>query len=380
MAPPRPPPYLSPEIVEEILLRVSPEDPAGLVRAYLACKPWRRFLCDPAFRRRYLAFHQRTPPLLGFLHNRWRDTRGDGDDSVVPGFFATTTPSPFPKQAFDGCASRWCVVDCRHGRVLFGASSDMCLLLVVWDPTTGKRKWLPTPPTCFCWSYAAAVLCALHGHGCDHLECCSGPFFVVLVESGVGSSVRVHLYSSEAGSWNTSPDHVSGFNVNSNRSALIGNDIYFVSAFGSRDKILRYNLGNNHLSFLQAPAADKISGGCFLVPMEDGLLGLGTILGGTKLCLWLRNVDPDVVAEAGWVQCRTIELQKLIPISTYDLEVVGSADDFGIIFVATVSGVFAIDLKSSRARKVGDTMKCFKIFPFMTFYTPDSRYCASTNM
>jgi hypothetical protein len=101
------------------------------------------------------------------------------------------------------------------------------------------------------------------------------------------------LYSSEAGSWNTSPDHVSGFNVNSNRSALIGNDIYFVSAFGSRDKILRYNLGNNHLSFLQAPAADKISGGCFLVPMEDGLLGLGTILGGTKLCLWLRNVDPE---------------------------------------------------------------------------------------
>ncbi|KAG0541488.1 hypothetical protein BDA96_02G020800 [Sorghum bicolor] len=378
MAGPRLPPYLTPELVEEILLRVSPEDPAILVRASLACKPWRRLLCDPAFRRRYLAFHRRTPPLLGFLHYRWRVARGEGADGVVvPGFVATTTPSPFPKQAFDGCAASWSVVDCRHGRVLFEASrDDVCLVLVVWEPATGKRKWLPKLPT-RCSRYTVAVLCALHGHGCDHLECCGGAFFAVLVQSGViGRSVRVHLYSSEAGSWSTSPDLLSGFVVDSNWSTIIGNDIYFVSTFGSWDQILRYSLGNNRICFLQAPAADKFLGHFFLVPMEDGSLGFGTIGATRRLCLWSRNVDPDVVAEAGWVHRRTIDIElcKSIPISVmYDVQVVGSADDFGIIFVATVDGVFTIDLKSSRAKKVGETMACFKIFPFMTFYTPDSR-------
>ncbi|OQU88374.1 hypothetical protein SORBI_3002G019750 [Sorghum bicolor] len=332
MAGPRLPPYLTPELVEEILLRVSPEDPAILVRASLACKPWRRLLCDPAFRRRYLAFHRRTPPLLGFLHYRWRVARASRD--------------------------------------------DVCLVLVVWEPATGKRKWLPKLPT-RCSRYTVAVLCALHGHGCDHLECCGGAFFAVLVQSGViGRSVRVHLYSSEAGSWSTSPDLLSGFVVDSNWSTIIGNDIYFVSTFGSWDQILRYSLGNNRICFLQAPAADKFLGHFFLVPMEDGSLGFGTIGATRRLCLWSRNVDPDVVAEAGWVHRRTIDIElcKSIPISVmYDVQVVGSADDFGIIFVATVDGVFTIDLKSSRAKKVGETMACFKIFPFMTFYTPDSR-------
>ncbi|PVH63386.1 hypothetical protein PAHAL_2G018200 [Panicum hallii] len=65
MAPP--PPELMPELVGEILLRLPPEEPANLLRAALVCKPWLRTLCDPAFRRRYGAFH-RTPPLLGLLH------------------------------------------------------------------------------------------------------------------------------------------------------------------------------------------------------------------------------------------------------------------------------------------------------------------------
>ncbi|CAL5034376.1 unnamed protein product [Urochloa decumbens] len=42
--PPRPPPALVDELVEEILLRIPPDDPAGLVRATLACKRWRRIV------------------------------------------------------------------------------------------------------------------------------------------------------------------------------------------------------------------------------------------------------------------------------------------------------------------------------------------------
>ncbi|CAM0146807.1 unnamed protein product [Urochloa decumbens] len=54
---------LLPELVEEILLRVPPDEPAHLVRAALVCKPWCHILSD----RRYRSFH-RSPPLLDRLH------------------------------------------------------------------------------------------------------------------------------------------------------------------------------------------------------------------------------------------------------------------------------------------------------------------------
>lgn len=48
-----------PKLIGEILVRFPPDDLACLVRASLVCKPWRRLLCDRAFRRRYLAFQFR---------------------------------------------------------------------------------------------------------------------------------------------------------------------------------------------------------------------------------------------------------------------------------------------------------------------------------
>uniref|UniRef100_A0A0A8ZJA3 F-box domain-containing protein n=1 Tax=Arundo donax TaxID=35708 RepID=A0A0A8ZJA3_ARUDO len=54
------------DLVGEIFLRLSPDDPAFLLRASLVCKRWRRILADPAFHRRHRELH-RTPPVLGFL-------------------------------------------------------------------------------------------------------------------------------------------------------------------------------------------------------------------------------------------------------------------------------------------------------------------------
>ncbi|CAN6196783.1 unnamed protein product [Urochloa humidicola] len=47
---------------------VLPSDPASLIRASAVCKSWLRTLIDPAFLRRYRAFHG-MPLVLGFLHN-----------------------------------------------------------------------------------------------------------------------------------------------------------------------------------------------------------------------------------------------------------------------------------------------------------------------
>lgn len=54
----RAPPELVDDLVGEILLRVKPGQPECLVRASLVCKLWRRLIADPAFRRRYRAFHR----------------------------------------------------------------------------------------------------------------------------------------------------------------------------------------------------------------------------------------------------------------------------------------------------------------------------------
>ncbi|GJN10414.1 hypothetical protein PR202_ga28505 [Eleusine coracana subsp. coracana] len=103
------PPELIDDATAEIFLRLSPDDPACLVRAAFVCKRWRRILSDPAFPRRYREFH-RTPPLLGFLRNRFdRDPR--------PQFVPTADASPFSSPEFD--CKQWWTLDCRHGRVLF---------------------------------------------------------------------------------------------------------------------------------------------------------------------------------------------------------------------------------------------------------------------
>ncbi|CAL4900151.1 unnamed protein product [Urochloa decumbens] len=54
----RAPPELVDDLIGEILLRLKPGEPGCLVRASLVCKPWRRLVSDPAFRRRYRAFHR----------------------------------------------------------------------------------------------------------------------------------------------------------------------------------------------------------------------------------------------------------------------------------------------------------------------------------
>ncbi|XP_039793604.1 uncharacterized protein LOC120659499 [Panicum virgatum] len=259
-----PPPELMPELVEEILLRVPPDVPACLARAALVSKPWRCLLSDPAFRRRYRAFH-RAPPLLGFIHGYFAASA-----RKVPLFVPAVTPSPFPQRALRADFAGWCVLDCRHGRVLFGIPGEG-LNLVVWDPTTGKRQGLPEPPVRR-QAYNAAVLCAVRG--CDHLDSHSGPFFVVLVGDGNGATGS-HLYSSEAGAWNASADLGSISFAKRKPSALVGDDLYFVLAPG--DIILKYNLGKNCLSIIHPPEAPGKHGDILLVPMEDGSLGLARL-------------------------------------------------------------------------------------------------------
>ncbi|KAK3140835.1 hypothetical protein QOZ80_5AG0406490 [Eleusine coracana subsp. coracana] len=177
MAPPPPPPELMEDAVGEILLCLPPDDPALLLRASLVCKPWRRLLTDPAFLRRYHAFHQ-TPPLLGFLRNA---------DDYIARFVPTASFLPqTPDHRY-----------CRHGRVLLYVHGRD---YIVWDPITGDEQHVPDADIPLSY-FNAAVMCAA-GAGCDHRDCHGGPFLVALVGTDEHEWVTyASLYSSESGEW-----------------------------------------------------------------------------------------------------------------------------------------------------------------------------------
>ncbi|TVU01199.1 hypothetical protein EJB05_53358, partial [Eragrostis curvula] len=89
LPPSPPPPVLMEELVEEVLLRVPPDDPATLVRAALVCKPWCRLVSGRGFRHRFRELH-RTPPMLGFCYI----TYDEDEDEEISRFALTTSFTP----------------------------------------------------------------------------------------------------------------------------------------------------------------------------------------------------------------------------------------------------------------------------------------------
>jgi hypothetical protein len=137
----RAPPALPDELVEEVLLRFPPDDPARLVRAALVCKRWARLVSARAFRRRFRDFHlqRRGAPMLGFFHNAHAP---DLIEAISASFVRTSASCP-PLDAQRG----WLALDARGGRVLLHPVGDFAQLLYdrddaayagirlsVWDP------------------------------------------------------------------------------------------------------------------------------------------------------------------------------------------------------------------------------------------------------
>ncbi|XP_037443935.1 uncharacterized protein LOC119312312 isoform X7 [Triticum dicoccoides] len=350
---PPPPPVLMEELLEEVFFRLPPDEPAWLVRASVACKPWRRILADRGFRRRYREFH-RTPPVLGFFEK--------GGARLVP------VASLFPAQADH---PDWHVMDCRHGRALFayiGKTDD----LIVLDPMTGHQRRVPSPSNNLI-GFTAAVLCA--AQGCDHHGCQDGHFLVAVVCPKKLEEITLGwLYSSETDLWTEFASvHRPNANYFSNMDApgvLVGDALYF-----NIDGVIECQLGTLSLSTLEKP----IDGNGTLMMAEDGRLGYAAVVDVTDLTLWSREAGPE--GAMGWTKLRVIDLKTLLPdgalfITTQygisrsprSLMISGIAEGTQVIFVSTWVGSYMADLKSGRARMVSRPGR--KVFPYMRFYLP----------
>ncbi|XP_020196272.1 uncharacterized protein [Aegilops tauschii subsp. strangulata] len=353
---PPPPATLPDELLEEILLRLPPEDPGCLFRASLVCKPWRSRLTGTAFSRLYREFH-RTPPLLGFFEN---------DETVLCYFSPLSPTSPF-FPVHPGKCSLF-VLDSRHGLVLsntIGPSGEP-LCLIVWD-LVGHRQWRLSLPDFVDWptfpDCAAAVLCA--ADGCDHLNCPGDPFRVVYVGTDDDGVAQACVYSSESCAWSpvTSCEHPElPLHVRLSRpNALVGDAVYFLCT--QETVVLRYDLFSQELSMIHWPAMHKWKCSYILMRMEDDMLGCA-YLQESRLELWSMEADTDGAVK--WATRRVVDLQNLLP--STPRYVISCTDGFRVFFVQTDLGTFTVELNSGRVKKVSSSSE---VIPYTRFYTPD---------
>ncbi|CAL5032092.1 unnamed protein product [Urochloa decumbens] len=375
------------DLIPGILVRLAPDDPAGVIRASAVCKSWRRILADPAFSARYRALHP-AASTLGFIHN-------PSDNLQISRFVPT---SPFrPSPAADHHTRH--AHDCRHGRVLFydyDSRRPTNNGFAVWDPISGDlmRSFRPSTEA---WTQQA-VLCAAAADGCDHRGCCGGPFIVAAVAMGFddddetegkSSTAQAEFYSSETGEWgmHVYTDVGTPFELKDRPAALVGDSLYFVGDSGIllryRYDLLRRRLreknrcirDSEYLSVIEPPEGRRL-GNVFVVAAEDGGLGLASLKkNSTRLYLWGRETAGGPIGDAGqWVQRRVIDLKTMLPITSPKRRpcLCGVAEDGSAVFVSTEDGVFTIGIEIeslSMARKVSEVGNVDLLYPFMSFYT-----------
>uniref|UniRef100_A0A0E0QH32 F-box domain-containing protein n=1 Tax=Oryza rufipogon TaxID=4529 RepID=A0A0E0QH32_ORYRU len=347
---------LPPDLISEILLRLPPDEPEHLFRAALVCKSWLRAICEHGFLRRYRAFSafftgskscRETPPPASPAPQR--------------------CPSP-PIPPFAGPSIAAMAAPSSTLRTMIGIS-----LSGIPSRANGTA----------CQSLASPVFCA--ASGCDHLDCHGGPFRVVFIATDDDDElVKASVYSSETCAWNKTVILADGYQtwqerlqaitrgesyrtpyVQPRRGALVGDEIYFT--LRNENAIIKYNWAANCLSKIDPPIRDVYD--ISLMEMENGSLGYACIQG-SSLYVWSRNASSEGAAE--WVQCWVIELEQMVPVANRGDEafVVGSAEGVGVIFMSTGVGLFTIELKSRRVKKVEEPGVYSSVLPYMSFYTP----------
>ncbi|CAM0876977.1 unnamed protein product [Alopecurus aequalis] len=317
MSPPPPPPDLMDDLIEEVLLRLPPDDPACLVRASAVCKPWRRILAAPRFRRRYREFHG-TPPVLGLFHK---------DGRFVP-------TSSFPHAQPD--RPHWRSLDCRHGRALCvtftgypEGESLPPFYFAVMDPLTGQQRSVPSPYVGELSFRAAATTAAKKGIS-SWPSVLVGDALYFNVDGGIimcqlgtlGLSVFEKPMDGNNGALMKTEDGGLGF------AALL--DVTNL-AMWSRETGPEGSVGWTKLRVIDLTK---------LLPSRPRMVGLHSLL-------WWISRGKSMGAYLS-----------------------GFAEGTQVIFVSTYAGFYMIDLKSGRATKLSCDSHVKTCFPYMNFYIP----------
>ncbi|KAK1680361.1 hypothetical protein QYE76_041209 [Lolium multiflorum] len=360
-----PPPTLPNELLEEIFMRLPPDEPAFLVRATLASKHWFGLLTGPAFRSRYRDFHG-APSMLGFFRS-WTPYSAWGEEGLEPLFVSTSN-----------------FVACIPGKEEDQYDEDVTdTKLAVLDPVTGRWRELCVPKEYD--SHGAAVLCAVPG--CHHRTCHEGPFRVIVVGMNInkGDSVAyVYVSLPMTDQWSQPPSQWSqpcpglhlGFDAifQPMPPVLTEEALYFTLMYDDDDDkrvgILIYDLRSKCLSLIDVPLMETdIACNAILMGMEDGSLGFAH-LDGLTLNLWSRKMGSD--GTTTWTHLRVINLEELLPIQNLKqrLGLIGSVEGSDIIFMTMDFGICQISLKSLEWKKIWKEEYFGALLPYMSFNDP----------
>ncbi|TVU41302.1 hypothetical protein EJB05_14807, partial [Eragrostis curvula] len=262
------------EFVEEILLRMPPDEPVLLIpRAPRDAPPpcWVPSATSP-------------PPTTASIAR------------FVPVVRSSLTPRE---------RRGWRAIDSRHGRVLLQRRPSSFLSLTafsVWDPLRDQLRELPPlPRSGLSSSWNAMVVRATAGYDCDHLDC---PFLVVFLGSDhCAGKFFAYLYSSITDAWSEPTTYAPFYWYlwALGRVPHLSNALYFLVT--NPILILRYDLVTRQLTVIDPPRVQH--GFISLSTMEDG--ALGCVAAGFRLYLWLRE------GEMGWVKTRVIKVNTLVP-------------------------------------------------------------------
>uniref|UniRef100_A0A0E0LGH0 F-box domain-containing protein n=1 Tax=Oryza punctata TaxID=4537 RepID=A0A0E0LGH0_ORYPU len=347
------PPELIDDLAAEILLRIPPDEPAHLVRPSLVCKPWRRILTDPAFLRRYRAFH-RTPPVLGFLQTFSVST------------WAPPSPTSSPLPPLLHSPHRPSIPPTGCGCLTAATAGSSPTSSIPWN-----NSWSGTPSPATSIAFlcprtstptALAPCYALHA-----AATISTATKAPSTSSSWGVDLPVGMTHEHActltGQWSSKASIVLDSFVEMLPSLLAEDTLYFNCE--QCMKILGYDIGRHELSEIDPPLGHD---GGILMESEYGGLGFATVEA-CGLVLWSQYVDYDGIEE--WEQSRVIELDMLIPNFLFSGVLVGFAEGTHTIFMLTDVGLFAIELKSGQVKKIGESRPYYAVIPYMSFYTSD---------
>ncbi|KAF6995281.1 hypothetical protein CFC21_011806 [Triticum aestivum] len=374
-------------LLPEVLIRL-PAQPSSLPRASLVCKQWRHLIADPQFLRRFCA-HHREPPIIGVFLDFYRGDLSfrsvlDRPDLIPPERFPVRFDGIEGGGGVEGNDGIWSFRRCRHGRVLFTRGDHLgkgCRQVLVWDPVTGDRRFIGSPPQLdHDWSKShvqADVLCAAGDKDHVHGSCHSSLFKVVLVCADK-LVARACVYSSESNSWGDLISTDVPYHTMScvgSRSILVGNSLHWF-IFGTQTGILKLDLDTRSLAVVEVPPDAHASHHGLYLSMLGGGLGFIVVSDDFVAQLWVRTTDFDGVA--GWMPAQAVELNKLLPLRpgewTNLQTVLGVAGDENVIFVSTNGGVFMVHLESLQFKKIFESnpfAECTTstIHPFTSFFT-----------
>ncbi|XP_037450098.1 uncharacterized protein LOC119320063 [Triticum dicoccoides] len=345
------------DLHSEILLRLPPQ-PSSLRRASAV---WRRFLSDPAFRRRFRIHHRRGALLLGsFIH--------------YPGITfqpALDAPDGLPLEQFRlKLDDHYIALGWRHGLALFFL--PIRLQVLVWDPLAGHQLRLAVPPDFeFDGANSTVSGAVLRAAGdVDH-------FRVVLVgcDGEQPRTVLACVYSSETGVWGdcvSAPIPSEGLFIFRGQPAMLAGDRlhWSVTVAGSRS-ILKFDLDTQSLdlSLLPGDYYTPLSPVAFtIVRAEGGRMGFLFLYRFTaELWSTKRNRNGVVL----WVRGRSIELDRLLGLNSEKEppQMIGYAEENNALFFRTADADYMVHLESLQFNKLPKTAVGSYYHPFETVHT-----------